>query len=379
MKVLIAMDSFKGTFDSLEVAKIVEKGIRRVYPDAGVVSIPVADGGEGTVDAIVRSNDGRYVYCDVTGPLGDRVKAKYAIVGGNTAVMEMAEASGLNHVPAELRNPLLTTTYGTGELILDAISKGCIKIILGLGGSATNEGGAGMASALGVKFLDESGYDIGMGGGELGRIKNIDVSRIDPRVANVEIIAAFDVDNPLCGEKGASRVFGLQKGADEKMIELLDKNLLHYSEVIEKTLSKSIGEIPGAGAAGGLGAGLVTFCGAKLRKGIEIILEMAGAEEKIKAADVVITGEGRLDGQTIYGKLPVGIAAIAGKYGKPVFAICGSIGEGAEKVYQHGIDGIVSSVVSPMTLEQVIGASPRLIEEAGESLFRVIHAMRREW
>jgi glycerate 2-kinase len=378
MRVLIAMDSFKGNLKSLDVAGIVEKGIRRVYSGAVVEKVAIADGGEGTAEAIVESLKGEYIRVPVCDPVGKMIQAEYGIVNRDTAIIEMAAASGLYLVPEDKRNPLLTSTYGTGELILDAISRGCNKIILGIGGSATNDGGIGMAMALGIRFLDQNGKNIGTGGGSLDRLKRIDTSGIHPAVKATVFQVACDVNNPLCGEKGASRVFGPQKGATPQAVELLDKNLLHYAEVIKTDLAMDIVNMPGAGAAGGLGAGLMVFCGATLSRGIDIVLDTVKIEEKIKNADIVITGEGRVDGQTIFGKVPVGIASRAKKYHKPVFAIAGFIDKGAELVYEHGIDAVMSSMVGPLSLDDAIKESPRLIEEASERLFRIIRAVMPE-
>lgn len=375
MKVLIATDSFKGSLKSLEAADIIEKGIRRVYSAAQVEKIAIADGGEGTVEAMVESLQGEYRYAEVSDPIGNKVRARYGIVNGDTAIIEMAEASGLYLVPKDKRNPLTTSTYGTGELIRDALSRGCRKIILGIGGSATNDGGMGMAAALGVKFLDQDGNHLAMGGGFLDRLQKIDISGIISLVDETEFVVACDVNNPLCGERGASRVFGPQKGASPQMVDMLDKNLRHYADIINKNLSIDVFDTPGAGAAGGLGAGLMVFCKAKLMKGMDIVLNTINIDDRIKEADIVITGEGRLDEQTAYGKVPVGIGLRAKKYGKLVFAIAGSIAAGAELVYQHGIDSAMSAIAAPMTLDEAISDSPRLIEEASERLFRIIRAV----
>jgi glycerate kinase len=375
MRVLIAIDSFKGNLSSLEVAAIVEKGIRRVYKDAKVEKVAVADGGEGTVEAIVEEMKGEYIKISVNDPLLEPTVARYGIIKGNTAIIEMAEASGLCLISKEKQNPMLTSTYGTGELILDSLNRGCRKIILGLGGSATNDAGLGMAMALGVKFVDHDGRSIGNGGVDLDKLVHVDVSGIDPRIMETEFVVACDVDNLLYGEKGASRVFGPQKGATPEMVDILDRNLLKFAAVIKKDLGLDNANIPGAGAAGGLGYGLTTFCNATMRKGVDIVFEAINIEERIQKADIVITGEGRIDGQTIHGKTPVGVAARGKKYGKPVFAIAGFIDKGAELVYEYGIDSIMSSMVGPLSLEEAIAQSPRLIEEASERLFRIIKAV----
>jgi glycerate kinase len=375
MRVLIATDSFKGSLKSLEAAAFIEKGIRRVYSTAQVEKIAIADGGEGTVEAMVESLRGQYRQAEVSDPVGNKVRARYGIVNGDTAIIEMAEASGLYLVPQEKRNPFTTSTYGTGELIRDALSRGCRKIILGIGGSATNDGGMGMAAALGVKFLDKEGEPLAMGGGFLDKLQRVDISSVMPLVSQTEFVVACDVNNPLCGERGASRVFGPQKGASPQMVEVLDNNLRHYAEIIKKDLAIDVLDAPGGGAAGGLGAGLMVFCRAKLMKGMDIILNTINIDDRIKEADIVITGEGRLDEQTAYGKVPAGIGLRAKKYGKPVFAIAGSIAKGGDLVYQHGVDSAMSAIAAPMTIDEAIRESPRLIEEASERLFRIIRAV----
>jgi len=378
MKILIAVDSFKGTFSSLEVAEFIEKGARLVYNSAEVDKVAIADGGEGTVEAIVNTLQGEYVYVQVSDPLGNKVQARYGIVNTDTAIIEMAAASGLMLVPECKRNPLVTSTLGTGELIKDALNRGCKKIIIGIGGSATNDGGMGMATALGVKFFDKNGKSLSPGGGALEYLDTIDISNLDHRVLETSFLVACDVDNLLCGNEGASLVFGPQKGADPVMANLLDGNLAQLAKVILKDLSLDVKNIPGAGAAGGLGAGLMVFCNAKLSKGIDIVLDFIKIEDKIKEVDIVVTGEGRVDGQTIYGKVPVGIAKRAKKYNKPVFAIAGYIGKGSELVYDHGIDAVMSSMVGSMSLEEAIKESPLLIKEASQRLFRIIYAISKK-
>lgn len=369
------MDSFKGNLSSLEVARIVENGIRRVYDDAEIDKVAIADGGEGTLDTIVNSKGGEYIYAYVTGPAGNKVKARYGIIDGTTAVIEMAEASGLPLLPKDLQNPMNTSTFGTGELIIDAVNRGCTKIIMGIGGSATNDGGAGMAMALGVKFLDINGDTIGFGGGALKSLYKIDASGVNKKIKDTEFLVACDVDNPLCGEKGASRIFGPQKGATSEMIKVLDKNLSHYADIVKRDIGKDIKNIPGSGAAGGLGGGLMTFCDASLLKGIKVVLDVINIEDRIKETNVVITGEGSINEQTIHGKVPVGVALRAKAYGKPVFVIAGFIDKGAELVYEYGVDSVMSSMVGPMTLNEAIKESPKLIEEAAERLFRIIKAV----
>ncbi len=373
MKIAIAPDSFKENLSALEVAKLIEKGIRRVYPKAKIIKVPMADGGEGTVRSLVDATKGRIIREEVTGPLGRKVKASYGILGDKkTAIIEMASASGLPLVPKNKRNPLLTTTYGTGELIKAALDRGCRRIIVGIGGSATVDGGAGMAQALGVRLLDKKGREIGFGGGALGNLERIDISKMDERIKKTEVLVASDVDNPLTGPKGAARVYAPQKGATPSMVKRLEKNLKRYASIIKRDLKKDIKDVPGTGAAGGLGAGLITFLDAKIRLGVDIVIETVGLKKRLKDADLVITGEGKMDSQTIYGKTPIGVAKLAKRYNIPVVAIVGEVGEGVEKVYKHGIDGIMTTTPYPMTHSQAVGKSSRLIPDASEQLMRLI-------
>lgn len=372
MKVVIAMDSFKGTYSSLQVAEFISKGIYKVYPDADINTIAVADGGEGTTNVLVDSLCGRMVELTVQNPVGKPIQAAYGILPDSTAVIEMSAASGLTLLSPQKRNPLITSTYGAGQMIMDAIEKGCPKIIIGLGGSATNDGGVGMASALGVRFLDKAGNDLAPGGAALKLLDCIDVSGLSPKVRSTEFLVACDVENPLCGSDGASAVFGPQKGADNEMVRELDCCLRHYGDKILQTLCIPVAEVPGAGAAGGMGAGLIAFCNAKLIKGVDLILDYLEFDRWVQQADIVITGEGRLDSQTIYGKVPVGVAKRAKKYGKPVYAIAGFLGEGAQAVYDHGIDAVISAIVAPMSLGEAIQKSPQAIENAAENLMRII-------
>jgi len=355
MKIVIAPDSFKESMTSLEAARSIEKGFKAVLSDAEYVNIPVADGGEGTVQALVDATGGDIVHQTVTGPLGKPVKAAYGLLGdGKTAVIEMAEASGLHLVPPGQRNPLLTTTRGTGELILDAAEKGVSNIIIGLGGSATNDGGAGMAAALGVKFLNRDGEEIENGGGALAEIAKIDVSGLNPKLKHIRFEAACDVDNPLTGPRGASAVFGPQKGANSEMTALLDQNLKHYAAAVKAELGCEIDSIPGAGAAGGLGAGLCAFLKAELKSGVDIVLDTLSFSELIKGADLVITGEGKIDGQTVSGKTPAGVAKRARSENIPVIAFAGSLGEGCELVYDIGISALFSIVPGISSLENAL-------------------------
>ena len=353
MKIVVAPDSFKGSLTAIEVSDAIEQGIREIFPEAEIKKIPMADGGDGTVQCLVNATGGKILREKVTGPLGDEVLASYGILGDKrTAVIEMAEASGLTLVPENKRNPLITTTYGTGQLIKATLDQGCRKMIIGIGGSATNDGGAGMVQALGVKLLDREGREIGFGGEELKKIIRIDISYMDKRLSNTKVVVATDVTNPHCGPKGASRKYGPQKGATPEVIEELDESLAYFADVIKRDLNKDVKDIPGAGAAGGLGASLMAFLDAELRPGIEIMVEIAKLEQAIKDADLVITGEGKIDSQTIYGKAPIGVAKIAKKYNIPVIAIAAIIGDDADIVHQYGIDNLIKVSEPPMSLTE---------------------------
>ena len=374
-KIVIAPDSFKGSLSSLEVATCIEKGIKRVLPRAECVKVPMADGGEGTVRSLVDAAGGKIIRKRVKGPSGKAVTARYGWLSGKrTAVIEMAEASGLPLVDGREKNPLKTTTFGTGQLMVDAVARGAREIILGIGGSATNDGGAGMAQALGVKFLSAAGREIKeMGsGGMLAKIQAIDISGLDARVSETEILVACDVKNPLYGKQGAARVFGPQKGATPRMVEILDENLKHLSKLIRRDLGKDVAKMPGAGAAGGLGAGLVAFAGATLQSGVDIVLEKTELEKFLKGADLVITGEGRIDFQTAFGKTPSGVARAAKKHKVPVVAIGGALADDAHNVFVHGIDGIASAVARDMPLEEAMRCTSRNLENVAERVIRMI-------
>ncbi|WP_243526434.1 glycerate kinase [Bacillus pseudomycoides] len=372
MKFVIACDSYKESLRAIEVCKAIEKGFTKIFPDAEYVKIPIGDGGEGTVQSLVDATGGRMIRLPVTGPLGERVEAFYGISQDEkTAFIEMAAASGLHHVAIEKRNPLITTTKGTGELILDALDKGVQHIILGLGGSATNDGGTGMLSALGVKFLKKDREVIEPVGGNLHSIDSLDLSKLDARLANIKLEAACDVDNPLTGPEGASFVFAKQKGASPEMITQLDDNLKHYAYVLKRHLYIDVEEIPGAGAAGGLGAAVVAVLHGNLRKGIEIVLDYTNFDEHIKEADLVLTGEGRIDVQTAYGKAPVGVARRAKKLHIPVIAIGGSMLSNHIAVYKEGIDAVFDATPSPMTLEEAYIAARENIEMTARNIASV--------
>ena len=382
MNILIAPDSFKGSLSAQEFCDISEKSILKVYPNANIKKIPMADGGEGTVESLVFNTGGKILYQDVTGPLGNKVTAAFGILGdGSTAVVEMANASGLPLVPKEKRNPMYTTTYGTGELIKTALDQGCTRLIMGIGGSATNDGGAGMLQALGFKLLNAKGESIPFGAKGLLELESIEMSEKDPRLDEVEIRVACDVDNPLYGPKGASYVYGPQKGATEEMLPLLDQGLQRFHDCIQRFLGKEVAHIPGAGAAGGLGAGLLAFLNGDLESGFTIIQKEIGLERILETHkfDLVITGEGQMNDQTLYGKLPVGIAGVAKKYNLPVIAFVGSIGKGAEQVYEAGIDSIISIADGPMSLEYSMANGSVLLEKAVERFMRTIYALNKAW
>jgi glycerate kinase len=372
MKVVIAPDSFKECLSAREAAEAIARGVRDVCPCAKVACVPMADGGEGTVEALVDATGGRFARARVTAPLGDRVSARFGILGdGATAVIEMAAASGLPLVPPNRRNPLVTTTYGTGELIAAALGRGVRKILVGIGGSATVDGGAGMASALGVRLLDAKGRGIAPTGGALAKVSRIDVSGLDPRVRAVGIEAACDVDNPLTGKTGAARVYGPQKGASAAQVRLLDRNLARLARVIRRDLGVDVAAMPGSGAAGGLGAGLVAFLGARLRPGVAMVIDAVRLPERLRGADLVITGEGRMDRQSAFGKTPVGVAQAAKRLGIPVVALCGSIGDGAEAVLSRGIDAYFAITPGPMTLDEAMRRASELLRRGAAQVMRL--------
>lgn len=373
MKIVIAPDSYKGSVSAVAVADAMERGVRKVFPNAEVVKIPIADGGEGTVETMIEASGGTWVEETVVGPLGEPVKAGWGIMGdGETGVIEMAAASGLPLV-GDRKNPLITTTYGTGELILSALNRGLKRIIIGIGGSATNDGGVGMARALGVRFLDADGKELANGGGALADLASIDVSGIDKRLYGMTLLVACDVDNPLCGPNGASYAYGPQKGATPEMVEALDAALANYAAIAEKTLGKSVKDTPGAGAAGGLGAGLMLFTQTELRPGIDIILEVNEFDQALRGASLMLTGEGQTDFQTARGKAPVGAAKWAKKYDIPVVCISGGLGKGADEVLAHGIDALASIAPRPISLEDCIAQGEQLLEEATERICRLVN------
>jgi glycerate kinase len=373
MKILIAPDSFKDCLSAMEVAAALEQGIRKIMPDAKCTLLPLADGGEGTVDSVTDATGGRLVRLQVADPLMRKVDSFYGITGdGGTAVIEMAAASGIELLKAGERDPWITSTYGTGQLIKDALDRGVSKILLGIGGSATNDGGTGMALALGVQFRGKDGMLDVRGGGTLSEVQDIIMDGLDPRISVTEITVACDVDNPLTGPKGASAVYGPQKGADADMVDKLDGNLMHLANLIRDQLGKDIEEVPGAGAAGGLGAGLMAFLDARLVGGFDMIARVVGLEEKLRDADLVITGEGKLDKQTRFGKTPWGVARMAKQHGLPVIAVAGTLDQDAGLLYEHGFDLLMPIQERPGDLETSLKEGEMLLTRTGERLARLL-------
>ncbi|MDR1960848.1 MAG: glycerate kinase [Gracilibacteraceae bacterium] len=371
MRVLVASDSFKGSLTSREVGLAVAEGVRRALPAAETRVVPMADGGEGTVDALVEAMGGMRRAARVTGPLGAQADAVYGVLPDGTAVIEMAAASGLPLVPPRLRDPRRTTTRGTGELMLAALDGGARRLLIGIGGSATNDGGAGMAQALGARLLDETGAELPPGGGALRRLARIDISGLDARLRKTEVVVISDVTNPLCGPLGASFVYGPQKGASPTDAAELDACLAHYAEIIRADLGRDIAATPGAGAAGGLGAGLLVFAGAELRRGTEAVLDALDFDKMLADCDVVVTGEGRMDAQSAFGKLPLGVAARAKALGKPAVAIVGAVTAGADALYAGGLSAVVPICDRPMPLDEAMADAARLVSDAAERAFRL--------
>ncbi len=366
MKIIIAPDSFKGSLTAKEVADHIEKGILKKFPDAQILKIPVADGGEGTIDALLDSLNGKLKNVEVHNPLGKKIQGFYGLIDNSTAIIEMAVASGLPLLTDIEKNPLLTNTYGTGELIIDALNNGCDKIIICIGGSATNDGGAGMLKALGVKFYNQLGLMNDINGGNLNEILFFSLNDFDKRIEKVKIIVACDVINPLLGNNGASKVFAPQKGADEDQVKILEKNLTHFADLVEKHFKKEFRNFPGSGAAGGLGFGLMSFLNIELKNGIDIVLDTVDFEKKITffQPNLIITGEGKMDYQTAFGKAPFGVAILAKKFKIPVIAFCGSLGKNYEQLYEKGFDGIFSIMGNGVTLKNSMINAGKFLEIA---------------
>jgi len=368
MKIVVAPDSFKESMSAKEVCDSIEKGLLSVSKDWEIVKVPMADGGEGTLEALVDATNGKIFNEKTLNPLGEEITSKFGILGGkNIAVIEMASTSGLELISPEKRNPYITTTYGTGQLMLKALEQNVEEIILGIGGSATNDGGAGMLQALGAKLLDKNGDEIGFGGYELSKLDRIDFSSLDRRLKNIKILVACDVTNPLTGKNGSSYIFGKQKGAIPEMIEILDGNLLHYSKIIKRDLGFDVNNVSGAGAAGGLGAGLLTL-GAVLKKGIDIVIEANELDKKVQGADLVITGEGSIDGQTRFGKTPYGVVTIAKKYNIPTIILAGNVGKDIDILYDYGFDTIFSIMQGVDSLENALKKGKENIERTAKNI-----------
>jgi len=377
MRIVIAPDSFKECLTSTEVAESIAMGILRVAQDAEIHKIPMADGGEGTVEALVAATGGQIHEVNTLDPLMRPIKAKYGVLGnGQIAVIEMAAASGLALVELENRNPLITSTYGTGLMIKHVLEQGYKKIILGIGGSATNDGGAGMAQALGFKLFDAEGKEIGQGGACLASLIGIDGSHFDPKLSELQITVACDVSNPLCGPLGASAIFGPQKGANSQMVAQLDASLSHFSEIIKRDLKKDVADILGAGAAGGLGAGLLAFTNATLAPGFQIISDLTNLDELIANCDLAFTAEGKIDYQTQFGKTPIGVARLAQKYNKPLIALAGVVGSGTDELHGLGITAIFSIANGPISMKESIANASMLLEKKAEQMMRLFLASR---
>ena len=373
-KYVVAPDSFKESMTAKEVCDAMEKGIKEADSAAEVIKVPMADGGEGTVDSLVDATQGQRVIVEVTGPLGNKISAYYGILGnGTTAVIEMAKASGLEIVEKKKRNPMITTTFGTGELIRDALDHNVKEIIIGLGGSSTNDGGSGMAQALGAKLLDQNNHQIPFGGGNLDKLDKIDISNLDSRLQDVKIILASDVTNPLIGKDGASRVFGPQKVATPEMVEKLENNLQHYAKIVKRDLNKEVALVSGAGAAGGLGAGLIAFTTCEMRRGVDLAIEVTKLEEKIRDADYVFTGEGGTDFQTKFGKTPYGVAKLGKKYHKPVISLAGYLGEGIDSLYSEGFTAIFGIIPGACDLSTALKNGPSNVARTTENIVRLLN------
>ncbi|NMB19473.1 MAG: glycerate kinase [Firmicutes bacterium] len=375
MSIVLAPDSFKGSLSAAQVAQAMARGVQRVLPKTNLTLLPLSDGGEGLVDSLAAASGGKILDYQVTGPLGEKVTAQMGLMGnGQTAVIEMAQASGLILVPVDKRNPLQTTTFGTGELIKKALDLGCNHLIIGIGGSATNDGGLGMAQALGFRFLDEEGQSLGFGGGELAHLARIDASSKDPRLEGTTIEVACDVTNPLTGPSGAAHIYGPQKGATPEMVELLDAGLANLDRVLQRDLGKSVGQVPGAGAAGGLGAGLMALLGGRLVSGIELVLDVLEFDAKAKGAQLIITGEGKFDAQSAFGKVPMGVAQRARSLGVPVVVVAGSVLPSADVLHGEGVTAYFSILNQPMTLKEAMERGAELVENQAAQVMRLFTA-----
>ena len=373
MKIVIAPQAFKGSISALDAAEAMRKGVLAVFSDADAVLVPVADGGDGTLETLVEGSGGQIREATVTGPLGERRTAQWGAMGdGVTAVIEMARTSGLALVPLDRRDPLNATTYGLGEIVRAALDDGFRRFIMGIGGSATNDAGAGMAQALGVRLLDDAGNELPYGGAALANLGRIDMTGIDSRVTESSFLVACDVSNPLTGPEGASAIYGPQKGATPEMVQTLDAALLHFAEIVRHDIGADVNDLQGAGAAGGLGGGMVAFLDAELRTGVDIVLDTVGLDAALEGANLVLTGEGALDYQTVYSKAPIGVAERARRLGIPVIAIAGTLGDRYRLVHEHGIDAAVAITNAPMSLEEASSRAAELIADAAEQTARMV-------
>lgn len=373
MNIIVAPDSFKDCLSAKEVASSITKGIRQIAPEATIIEIPLSDGGEGIMQTLVDVTGGTVISFSVLDPLGRTITSGFGLLEeGKTAVVELARASGLELLKEKERNPLRTSTYGTGQLIKAALDHGCQKIIVGLGGSATNDGGSGMLKALGAKFLDENGEEIRGGGGELNRLRRIDLTNLDSRIGTCEIVIASDVANPLVGPNGASLVYGAQKGGDKKDLEQLDTNLKNYGEVIKEQFNIDVLNQKGAGAAGGTGAALLAFMNGKMTNGIELVLQMVKMEHHLAKCDLLFTGEGQIDGQTLNGKTVTGVSKLAKKYKVPVMVLAGKVGQQIEGIYGMGATAVFPIVDGPMELEEALKKAPILLQRTAQNIMRAI-------
>lgn len=378
MKVVIAPDSFKDSLDAAGVARAIGVGLAEVWPHAELVECPMADGGEGTMDAILAASHGELRRQVVRGPLGQSVEAGWGwLAQSRTAIIEMAQASGLQLVPTGQRDACRSSTWGTGELIAAALAAGATRIVLAIGGSATNDGGSGMLRALGLRLLDANGQALDEGGLALGHLARIDASDLDPRLAEVQVEVAADVDNPLCGPNGASAIFGPQKGANPEQVQALDQALGHFADLCAQLLGEDVREFPGCGAAGGMGFAAKAFMDAQFRPGVEVVAELAGLDALAQGADLVITGEGRFDAQTLRGKTPMGVARVAKRHGVPVVVLAGTLGEGYQQLYAHGIDAAFALASGPMSLERACAEAAQLLQARATDIARLWQVARR--
>lgn len=375
MKIVIAPDSFKESLSAAGVASALARGLRQALPEAEVIECPLGDGGEGTLDAVLAAMGGEVREARVTGPLGELVTARWGwLAEQRTAFVEMASASGLELVPRARRDVRVATSHGTGELLRAALDAGAERLVVAIGGSATNDGGAGVLQALGVRLLDAQGQALAPGGAALASLASLDLTDLHPRLAAVEVVIAADVDNPLCGSQGASQIFGPQKGASPEQVRELDAALAHFATVTAATLGRDVSEQPGAGAAGGVGFAALAFLQATFRPGIEVVAELVGLEEALQDADLAVTGEGRLDGQTLRGKTPAGVLRLAQRHGVPVVAVAGSLGDGYDALYQQGLAAAFSLVPGPLSLEEALAQAEGLLERTARDIGRLWQA-----